>query len=134
MVTVEIRGKQFPLCLTVAAVDEVNEKCGSIRDVGAFLDGRTDNGTTEYGRALSNTAWMLGLLIREGEEHRLVEARFAGEKVERRNVPDSDALSHLFTVAEVKNYRNAVLNAVNESFHQDIEAEHSKNVASAERS
>ena len=75
MVTVDIRGKEFPLCLTVAAVDKINAKCGSIKQIGTFLDGKEGGGAFEFGRAMHNTAWLLGLLIQEGEENRLVNAR-----------------------------------------------------------
>ena len=127
MVTVNIRGEEFPLCLTVAAVDAVNSQCGSMKQLSQFLDGVDAEGNVDFGRALYNTAWMLGLLIQEGEENRLVCARFAGESAERRAVPNSDAMCHLLTVATAKKYRSAVLNAVHESMVQDIEAEHPKN-------
>lgn len=134
MVTVEIRGKEFPLCLTVAAVDKVNEKCGSISNIGAFLDGKDSSKKFELGRAMYNTAWLLGLLIQEGEENRLVNARFEGEKTERREVPNADALCHLLTVGTAKMYWDAVITAVNESMVQDIEASYPKNVKNAEQS
>ena len=127
MVTVEIRGKTFPLCLTVAAVDMINARCGSLKQLDSFLDGKDEAGTADLGRAMHNTAWMLGLLLREGEENRLVSARFDGEATERRAVPDSEAMCHLLTVSTAKRYRKAVLDAVYESMVQDIEAEHPKN-------
>lgn len=133
MVTVKIRGKEFPLCLTVAAVDAVNTKCGSLKQLGGFLDGKDESGAVDFGRAMHNTAWMLCLLLREGEENRLVCARFDGAAVERRAVPDSEAVCHLLTVATAKKYRSAVLDAVHESMTQDIEAEHSKNGEHAEQ-
>ena len=126
MVEVEIRGKTFPLCLTVAALDEVNEKCGGLKNLTGFLNGNDDSS-----KSICNTAWMLGLLIREGEENRLIEARFAGEKTERRSVPDSAAISHLLTPGSAQQYRLAVWNAVNESMRQEIEAEYSKNAGNA---
>ena len=133
MVTVEIRGKEFPLCLTVAAVDKINEKCGSLKNIGTFLDGAAAGQSLEMGRAMYNTAWLLGLLIQEGEENRLISAKFDGGDKVRREVPDSDALCHLMTVAEVKKYREAVFSAVNESLTQEIEAAHPKNVKSADQ-
>ena len=133
MVSVNIGGKEFPLCLTVAAVDKINAKCGSIKQIGAFLDGKEGGGAFEMGRAMHNTAWLLGLLIQEGEENRLVNARLAGEKTERRTVPDSEAICHLLTVATASKYRGAVMNAVHESLRQDIEAEHPKNAENAEQ-
>lgn len=122
MVTVELRGKKFPLCLTVAALDKVNEKCGGLKDLTSFLKGYGNGATAVY-----NTAWMLGLMISEGEENRLVCARLDGEKAERRVVPDSTAICHFLTPAAAREYQLAVWEAVAESMHQEIEAEHEKN-------
>lgn len=132
MVEVEIRGKKFPLCLTVAAVDKINEKCGGLSGITKFLDGE-ENGKTNTGKAMYNTAWLLGLLIQEGEENRLILCRFDGEKAERRAVPDSEAICHLLTVASAKKYRAAVFDAINESLKQEIEAVHPKNGKSEEQ-
>lgn len=127
MVTVEIKGEKFPLCLTVAAVDVINDRCGSLKQLDNFLDGKDEAGTVDFGRAMCNTAWMLGLLLQEGEENRLVSARLAGEPVERRVVPNSDEVCHLLTVSEARKCRKAVLDAVCESMVRNIEAEHPKN-------
>lgn len=132
MVEVDIRGKKFPLCLTVAALDKINEKCGGMRNIGAFLDGKAPDGSKSSTQLVINTAWMLGLLIQEGEENRLVVARCDGEKTERLAVPDTTALSHLLTVASANKYRTAVIDAVNESMTQEIEAVYPKNVKDAE--
>lgn len=128
MVEVEIRGKKFPLCLTVAALDKINEKCGGLKHLSAWL-----NGSDDITIVAANTAWLLGVLVTEGEENRLMEARFSGDRVDRKAVPDSEALSHLLTPGSAIKYRVPVMEAVNESLRQDIEAEHSKNVAHAER-
>lgn len=127
-VVANIRGKEFPLCLTVAALDRINEKCGGLKGLPTFLRG-DGNGS----KAIANTAWLLGVLIKEGEEHRIVEARFSGEKTDRIEVPDSDALSHLLNIAEAKMYYDLVWAAIAESIHQEIEAEHQKNAPNAER-
>lgn len=126
MVTAEIRGKKFPLCLTVAALDQINAKCGGLNGLSDFLRGN-GNGS----RAMVNTAWMLGLLIAEGEENRLVEARFAGAPAERVAVPDAATISHLLTYKEARSYYNLVWEAVAEGVYQDIEAEYPKNVPNA---
>jgi hypothetical protein len=76
-VTVEIRGKKFPLCLTVAALDQLNEKCGGIGGIMDFLRGNPEEiqglndaqlqqlSMEATSRAKYNNAWMLGLLIRD---------------------------------------------------------------------
>lgn len=133
MVEVEIRGKAFPLCLTVAALDEINEKCGGMQHIGAFLDGKDSAGAANSSRVMTNTAWMLALLLREGEENRLVYAHLGGEDADRRDVPGLDTLRHYMTFATAKKYRLAVITAINESMVQDIEALYPKNVKDAER-
>lgn len=127
MVEVEIRGKKFPLCLTVAALDKVNEKCGSLKGFLEFLQGEGDMNTV-----VQNTAWAMALLMAEGEENRRLCAQLDGEKTEHRQVPGEADLLHLLTPGDVRRCRVAVLTAVNESMRQDIEAEPSKNAEHAE--
>lgn len=129
MVKVTIRGNEFPLCLTVAALDKINAKCGGLNGLHEWLGG---NGSTS--EAICNTAWLLGVMIEEGEENRLIEARFEkGSKAERKLVPDSEALSHLLTPGSAKRYIADVWKAVNESLAQTIEAENPKNGENAEQ-
>ncbi len=135
MVTVKIRGKEFPLCLTVAAVDQLNEKCGGIGGVMDFLRGNPEQveGLNEEqlqqldmeaaSRAKYNNAWMLGLLIREGEENRIMEARFeSGGDTERRSVPGPEGMVHLLTPGQIEDYRLSIIMAVNESLKRTLEA------------
>lgn len=136
MVEVNIRGKQFPLCLTVAALDKINEKCGGLKNLNDFLVKRgetIENGepvpTLEY--RIVNVAWLLGLMIQEGEENRYVCARFETGDAVRRAVPDSEAIAHLLTPGAARRYVSAVYAAISESMHQDIEASHEKNVENA---
>lgn len=127
MVTVEIRGKQFPLCLTVAALDEMNAHFGGLKNLSDFLNGTLLGEERDLASALYNRTWMLGLLISEGEENRLVEARFSSADQARRAVPDAEALTHLLLPGEVNRYYAPICQAVEESLHQEIEAEHEKN-------
>lgn len=132
-VAVEIRGKKFPLCLTVAALDQLNEKCGGIGGIMDFLRGNPEeiqglNDTQlqqlsmeATSRAKYNNAWMLGLLIREGEENRIMEARFDGGDTERRSVPGPEDMVHLLTPGQVVAYQLAIIQAVNESLKRTLE-------------
>lgn len=134
MVTVDIRGKKFPLCLTVAAVNDLNEKCGGIGGIMDFLRGNPEEieGLNEAqleqlametaSRAKYNNAWMLGLLIREGEENRIMEARFDGGDTERRSVPGPEDMVHLLTPGQIEDYRLSIIMAVNESLKRTLEA------------
>ena len=153
-VIVQIRGKEFPLCLTVAALDAINEKCGSIGGIMDFLKGNPSeiaaleeeqldaSGVTRElweaekleaaSRAKINNAWMLGLLVREGEENRLIEARFQEDGgCKRRAVPGPEEMIHLLTPGQIEEYRLSVLLAVTESMKRNLEAVPSKNVYQA---
>lgn len=139
MVEVQILGKSYPLCLTVAALDDINAKCGGLNQIGTFLGGKvpqrmiiTDGedsapaaGTMEA--MVINTTWLLGVLLREGENSRLQAARLSGEAAQRRAVPDSQELAQLLTVASAMKYRAAVFDAVAESMNREIEALYPKN-------
>ncbi len=138
-VTVTVRGVEFPLCLTVAAVDEITARCGGLHALSGFLRG--DPPETEgmpeqekeatlaavASRAKVNNAWLLGLLIREGEENRRIEAAFSGGDGAPRRVPNAADMLHLLTPGQVEEYRLPVLMAINEGMRRTIEAEPLKN-------
>lgn len=128
MVKVNIRGKEFPLCLTVAALDKINDKCGGISELAGYL-----NGSGDLSKSFHNTAWLLALLIEEGEKNRAVCAQFDGNSVERSDLPNYEQLCSMCTIHTMMRYRGVVLEAISASMHQDIEASHSKNAENAEQ-
>ena len=127
MAKVTIRGKEFPLCLTVAALDKINEKCGGLNELTNFLLGSND-----LSKAFYNTAWMLVLLIQEGEKNRQVCNNFSGQTVEPAELPTYEQLCSMVTIHTMMSYRSNCLEAIRESMHQDIEASYPKNVENAE--
>ena len=148
-IEVTIRGKVFPLCLTVAALDALEEKCEGLSGLGRFLSGDPSEialleedqlekaGVTKemwerekneaFNRSLYPNAWVLGLLIQEGEENRLMEAMFDGGDTNRRKVPGPEEMVHLLTPGQVTLYRSAVAAAVHASMKRTLEAVPSKN-------
>lgn len=127
-VTVDVAGKTYPLCMTVAAMDRICQQCGGLDNLGQYLAGGGD-----AAKAMANTVLALGVLIQEGEEHRLMLAEcYGGDSQPRRKVPGPEQLQHLFTPAAVQAYQMAVMEAVNASMHQEVEAEPQKNAESAE--
>lgn len=145
MVEVQICGKTYPLCLTVAALDEVSSRCGGLNNVGSFMDGvescyiippegeDTPNRKGDLSVMASNATWLLGVLLREGENNRQMRLRMDGQPVEPRFVPDCQQLTQLLTVASAIRYRTAVFNAITESMNREIEAVYPKNVKDAEQ-
>lgn len=144
MVTVQICGKSYPLCLTVSALDEVTSRCGGLAHVGDFLDGKepqhlgfpeaeTSARKANLAGIASNTTWLLSVLLREGENNRLMLARMDGEAAERRTVPTLEDLGQLLTVGSALKYRATVMEAVTESMTKEIEALYPKNGKDAEQ-
>lgn len=127
MAKVTIRGKKFPLCLTVAALDKINDKCGGLSELTGFLSGSSDLSAAFY-----NTAWMLALLIEEGEKNRQVCTAFDGQTIETVETPTYEQLCSMVTIHTMMRFRNTCLEAIHESMHQDIEASYPKNVENAE--
>lgn len=146
MVKVNIRGKEFPLCLTVAALDKINDKCGGLAGLASFLycsdegDGATGNrilmgqrDTANMIKSFRNTAWMLALLIEEGAKNHAVCAQFDVSAVEPINLPSYEQLCSMCNIYTMLRYRGNVIDAITASMQQDIEASHSKNVENAEQ-
>ena len=127
MAKVTIRGKEFPLCMTVTALDKINDKCGGLDKLTEFVLGGGD-----LCKAFYNTAWMLALLIEEGEKNRQVCDCFDGRSTDAVQLPDYDQLCSMVTIHTMMQLRNVCLDAVKESMEQDIEASYSKNAENAE--
>ena len=137
MVEVQILGKSYPLCLTVAALDEINSRCGGLSGLGEFLDGKNEtsgeSSDISMEAAAVNTAWLLGIMIREGENNRFLMARLTGESTEKRPVPTPEDLAGLLTIRSAMKLRVALFQAVDESMNKEIEALYPKNVKDAEQ-
>lgn len=129
MVTIKIRGKEYPLCLTVAALERLNNKGISLEGIVDFALG----GKKDQSKAISNTAWLLALLMQEGEENRLVCAELDGQAATRQKVPNTQELSHCLRPGETREYISVALEAVAESMQVEIEAASPKNAEHAEQ-
>lgn len=128
-VTVEIAGATYPLCMTVAAMEQICEKFGSLPNLLEAVRAE------DPAKALENTTFALGVLIQEGEENRLMVAACYGENVQpRRKVPGPEQLRHLLLPGQVVQYQLPVLEAVNASMQREVEVAPAKNAGGAEGS
>lgn len=124
MVTVNIRGTDFPLCLTVAALERLSIECGDLKGLPDYLNGGEEKNLCQ---SAYNAAYLLGILVEEGEEHRCMEERFSGGDSSRRKVPSPEDLTRLLNFQETRAYIPMIWAAIDESLHQDIAAEAPKN-------
>lgn len=129
MAKVTINGREYPLCLTVAALDELKARGYALGDLSGLL--RIEAGSTMDDVA-ERATWLLSILIREGEANR-AWCESDGTGVTLRLVPGYDALKRMLTPAQAIGTLVPMMQAVSESLHQDIEAAPSKNVDQAGR-
>lgn len=74
MNAVTICGKEYQLCMTVEAFDQITQACGGMDKLGSYLDGDGD-----IREMVSRTASVLAVLLREGEENRRLLASFCAD-------------------------------------------------------
>lgn len=131
-VTVNIGGQEYTLVMTVEALRQLTERCGGMDKLTAFLLGKGADGKIDAAATIVNTGYALGILIQEGEEYRLMEAACYGsvDTKPRRRVPGPDELKHFLTPGNIRRYQKPVMDAVQASMEQEVEAEPEKNVES----
>lgn len=128
MGTVMICGKEYPLCMTVEAFSRITQVCGGLDKLGNYLDGNGD-----IGKMISNTAFILAILLQEGEENRRMVAGFyADGDTEARKTPTELELRSLLIPRQLVQLRPGIMAAINESMKQEVEAAPAKNGDGAE--
>ena len=112
-----IAGREYPLCLTVAAVDELDTAGYGINDICRLL---TPDEGLPVEQVAKNAVWLLDILLREGEQNRHCLAD-GGDELKR--VPTLEELCHVLTPIEALNLRPALLNATMASISVAVEAD-----------
>ncbi len=137
-IAVTLAGTEYPLCLTVAALEEIETLCGGLENLGNYMAGvpadvtESEAGAVNAGRAANATAQVLGVLIAAGEENRQVLAALNGEICEARDVPNELKVPHLMRPADMVPCQKAVWEAIAQGMGQTVEVDTSKNAESAE--
>ena len=128
MNAVTICGKEYQLCMTVEAFDQITQACGGIDKLGSYLDGDGD-----IREMVSRTASVLAVLLREGEENRRLLASFCADgDATARKVPTEAELRKLLTPRQLVLLRPSAIAAINDSLRQEVEAAPAKNGGGAE--
>ena len=125
MIKARIGGKEVPLVLTVAGLDQIDQKCGGMEGIPGFV--------FDKAHTAENTLWLLELLIREGEANRQVELLLAGDRAEPAVIPSAENLLHSVTPVMLADLRKTCMDAVMESIRQEVKADNSKNGNHAEQ-
>ncbi len=117
-VTIEINGRMYPLCLTVAAMDELEAAGYQLSDISRLLGAGVDMTLEQLAK---NCVWLAAILIREGELNRQL---CANDSSEGRYVLTVDELSHILTPAAALALRAPLMESTAASLTQSIQADH----------
>ena len=118
MATYKIGGEEFPLCLTVASIDQLNELCGGLQGLIPYVADK------DLGTGARHTAEVMRLLMLGGKANAEATARINGTQTpELPPVPIVADLLSACTFAELPQMRGAALDAITESLHQDVTAD-----------
>ena len=71
MTTIKIAGQEYPLALTLGAMEQLDEMCGGIENAAKVFDGK------KMGQIVETLVKMLGILIRGGCDYLAIEGQEA---------------------------------------------------------
>ena len=71
MTTIKIAGQEYPLALTLGAMEQLDEMCGGIENAAKVFDGK------KMGQIVETLVKMLGILIRGGCDYMAAEGQDA---------------------------------------------------------
>lgn len=125
MVKIKILGNEYPLVLTVAALDDLKARGVALSEVGGLLALR--EGTT-IETVVDNSLWLLGVLMREGKAN----AAYTSPEMAVGELPTAEELRHILTPGQVLyDILPQLSRALMESMARTTEAAHEKNAADA---
>ena len=115
-------GRQYPLCLTVAAQNRICDEFGGLVKMAEAMDKAGE-------RATSVLCQVSTILIEGGIGRMKSLAWMEGKEADEICAPDSQTLENLLTIAEVSELRDAVFNAITASRQQTVETEPDKSTS-----
>lgn len=113
---VSIHGKQYPLCLTVAANEKLNDTYGGMKNLIAGVKNDSQKAASSY-------VGLLHILLEGGANRQKALAWISGAAAEVEPVPDLETLQDLLSIADVAEYKGAILEALAVSSMATVETE-----------
>lgn len=105
------------MAFTVAAAEMLDEKAGSLEQLGKWLAG--DGGQMA---ALGRCLELLQLLMTEGENYERLQARYSGQEREDLAVPAVEELKSLYTVQDMATLKYVIFGAISAGQQQEVES------------
>lgn len=112
---VEIVGLQYPLCMTVAANEALDELYGGLN---GWLEKLQSGNESD---AVSSTVGFLGILLQGGRDRVETIARLTGQKADLPPVLDTVSLKAILTIGEIGALQAQMIAAYTSSGKQTVE-------------
>lgn len=110
----DICGVRYPMCLTVAAQDQIREGFGGIAQMAKAVEADSD-------AASDVTIKLIHILMRGGAARVSALAKMSGEETDTPAVPDKDVLRDILTIGELAKLQAAAFTALRVSSAQTVE-------------
>ena len=120
MVTYSAGGRDYPLALTLGAMDELDRLCGGFEHVSSIFDGKSTM------QVINTAVQVLSILLRGGYDH----LRELGGTPEE--PPTAEALRSLLLPKDIKPAKEAIFRSMAESMGRTVEVEPAKNAGAAQ--
>lgn len=111
MRTIAIGGKDYPLALTLGAMEVMDGVCGGFENAGKMFDGK------RAAELVSMVVKILHILMEGGRDYVAAQGGKPSE------VPDEHSLRHLFLVKDMAEVKTTIFAAMAESMVRTVDVE-----------
>lgn len=113
---IDLHGKRYPLCLTVAANEKINDAFGGLKGMSEAMK-------QDSSKALGLYSDLLHILMEGGENRQKALAWLSGETAACDPVPPKDILMSLLCIADISAYKAKIMEAIALSSRATVEVE-----------
>lgn len=111
MTTIKIAGQEYPLALTLGAMEQLDEMCGGIENAAKVFDGK------KMGQIVETLVKMLGILIRGGCDYLAIEGQEAPK------APTENAIKAGLLPRDIPTAKTALFQAMADSMGRTVDVE-----------
>lgn len=111
MTTIKIAGQEYPLALTLGAMEQLDEMCGGIENAAKVFDGK------KMGQIVETLVKMLGILIRGGCDY------IAAEGQDAPKAPNEAAIKAGLLPRDIPAAKTALFQAMADSMGRTVDVE-----------
>ena len=111
MTTIKIAGQEYPLALTLGAMEQLDEMCGGIENAAKVFDGK------KMGQIVKTLVKMPGILIRGGCDYMAAEGQDAPK------APNENAIKAGLLPRDIPTAKTALFQAMADSMGRTVDVE-----------